>query len=137
MMNHEDYVENPDKLWKLLETADTRGYMMTTAVASGAEAKYDAKGNQVSSGETGLVDAHAYSIIAAVDVNLGRRDSAFSMFTLPARERLVLIRNPWGFREWSGDWSDMSNLWQVYPDALGNIKKALEARASDLGQDAV
>ena len=45
MLTHEDFAENPDKLWKFLETADARGYMMSTAVASGQEAQYDSKGN--------------------------------------------------------------------------------------------
>lgn len=117
MFNHEDYADDPEKLWKFLETGDSRGYLMTTAVASGQEAKYDSKGNQVSSGSTGLVDAHAYSIIAAVEVNLGSKSTTLGMFSLPESERLVLIRNPWGFREWSGDWSDSSELWQIYPHA--------------------
>jgi calpain-15 len=25
--------------------------------------------------------------------------------------RLVKIRNPWGFKEWGGDWSDKSDKW--------------------------
>lgn len=49
----------------------------------------------------GLVDAHAYSLIAAKEIknDLGK----------PVR--LLQIRNPWGKKEWSGDWSDASKLW--------------------------
>jgi hypothetical protein len=25
--------------------------------------------------------------------------------------QLLNIRNPWGEKEWDGDWSDMSELW--------------------------
>jgi calpain-15 len=44
----------------------------------------------------GLVDAHAYSLIAAKEIknDLGK----------PIR--LLQIRNPWGKKEWTGDWSD-------------------------------
>lgn len=73
------------------------------------------------SNELGLVDAHAYSIIAALDADIG----------LLAKERLVLIRNPWGFREWSGDWSDLSSKWDQYPNALSNIQKQLDKRAQE------
>ena len=44
--------------------------------------------------KVGLVDSHAYSLIAALEVNCG----AFT------KERLLMLRNPWGFREWGGDW---------------------------------
>ena len=43
---------------------------MTTAVMSGLESKIDEDGLQ-DSNEAGLVDAHAYSIIAAIDVEIG------------------------------------------------------------------
>ena len=49
----------------------------------------------------GLLDAHAYSIIAVLEAEI-------SLFS---REKMILIRNPWGFREWSGDWSDLSTKW--------------------------
>jgi hypothetical protein len=43
-------------------------------------------------------------------------------------ENLILIRNPWGFKEWSGDWSDTSKKWVDYPDAEKNIKIILDKR---------
>ena len=44
------------------------------------------------------------------------------------REKLVLIRNPWGFKEWAGDWSDLSDMWHIFPDAMKNIKKLMKER---------
>jgi hypothetical protein len=44
----------------------------------------------------GLVDAHAYSLIGAFEINLRNGK----------KERLCLIRNPWGKKEWTGDWGD-------------------------------
>ena len=57
--------------------------------------------------KVGLVDSHAYSLLAAVDVEIG----------LLKREKLVMLRNPWGYREWSGDWGDESKKWKDYPEA--------------------
>ena len=68
--------------------------------------------------KVGLVDAHAYSLIAAIEVNIN----------MVKKEKLVLVRNPWGFREWNGDWSDTSAQWKKYPDAAKNIEQALNAR---------
>jgi calpain-15 len=49
----------------------------------------------------GLIDGHAYSLIKAKEITTKHG----------AIVRLVLIRNPWGNKEWTGDWSDKSPLW--------------------------
>lgn len=43
----------------------------------------------------GLVDIHAYSLISCVELNVDNKIV-----------RLVKIRNPYGLKEWVGDWSD-------------------------------
>lgn len=48
----------------------------------------------------GLIDAHAYSLLAAKVVDDNGRNV-----------RLVKVRNPWGKREWKGDWSDGDKKW--------------------------
>ena len=48
----------------------------------------------------GLEDQHAYSLI-----------SAHQLDTPQGELRLVKIRNPWGYKEWNGDWSDSSPKW--------------------------
>ncbi len=45
---------------------------------------------------SGLVAGHAYTLLACLEVN---------------GVKLVRLRNPWGGREWEGDWSDRSPLW--------------------------
>jgi hypothetical protein len=52
----------------------------------------------------GLVDAHAYSLIAVKEIQLKNGRT----------ERLLKVRNPWGKKEWTGDWSDSSTLWDDY-----------------------
>ena len=44
---------------------------------------------------SGLVKGHAYSVTGAATVQVHGKDV-----------RIVRIRNPWGQREWTGDWSD-------------------------------
>ena len=56
----------------------------------------------------GLVDSHAYSLIAAFEFPISGGSTL----------KLVKIRNPWGFREWAGDWSDKSTKWTAELKAL-------------------
>ncbi|KAG6837412.1 hypothetical protein H0H93_010030 [Arthromyces matolae] len=44
----------------------------------------------------GLMGAHAYSVLRAVEYN---------------GKRFVVVRNPWGASEWTGPWSDGSKEW--------------------------
>ena len=43
----------------------------------------------------GLVKGHAYSITGAVKVKVQGKEV-----------KLLRIRNPWGEKEWNGDWGD-------------------------------
>ena len=54
----------------------------------------------------GVVDGHAYSLLHAMEV---QGDPGGSLI------RLVLLRNPWGHGEWTGDWSDKSEMWSKHP----------------------
>ena len=70
---------------------------MCTSVASQTDETLSTKAVK----SVGLVDAHAYSLIGAKLITLDNGKT----------ERLIQIRNPWGRKEWSGDWSDKSNKW--------------------------
>ena len=45
--------------------------------------------------KNGLIKGHAYSVTGIKKVQVGGRELD-----------LVRIRNPWGKKEWNGDWSD-------------------------------
>ena len=47
-------------------------------------------------GSDGIQGRHAYSVLRAVDYG---------------KERLVMVKNPWGHSEWNGPWSDGSKEW--------------------------
>mmetsp|Transcript_41231 Transcript_41231/g.94847 ORF Transcript_41231/g.94847 Transcript_41231/m.94847 type:complete len:476 (-) Transcript_41231:138-1565(-) len=70
------------------------------------------------SGNYGLHQKHAYSILHVKKVSTGVVGG--STF------RMLQIRNPWGSGEWTGDWSDKSDLWEKNPavkKALGYVDK--------------
>ena len=55
---------------------------------------------------TSIMGGHAYCVIAAFEIEFERKD-------LPGQtnHHLLLIRNPWGFYEWDGLWSDSDPIW--------------------------
>ena len=48
----------------------------------------------------GIVTGHSYSVVKAFEVE-----------TKEGLVRLLMLRNPWGEKEWTGAWSDNSPLW--------------------------
>ncbi|XP_056424403.1 calpain-8-like isoform X2 [Hyla sarda] len=59
--------------------------------------------------DDGLVKSHAYSIIRAEEVTLKDGSTV----------QLIRLRNPWGFQEWTGAWSDGI----PFPDFLKEFKR--------------
>ncbi|KAJ6467998.1 hypothetical protein C8R47DRAFT_1152164 [Mycena vitilis] len=56
----------------------------------------------------GLISAHAYSVLRAVEYN---------------GKRFVVLRNPWGDSEWTGPWSDGAKEWtEEWLPALKQLK---------------
>jgi len=50
----------------------------------------------------GILAGHAYSILDAIEIpkDISKKDRH--------KSRLLRIRNPWGYKEWNGKWSDES-----------------------------
>ncbi len=77
-----------EELWNLVFSADQKGFVMCTAVAS-----EDYAGEHA---QKGLATNHAYTLIGAYETG---------------GHRLVKIRNPWGSFEWNGKWNDNDPDW--------------------------
>jgi hypothetical protein len=116
--------------WGRLLSFSKEGFPM------GAATQYDATHKSV-----GLVGCHAYSILEVVEIQgmPGRQlqiDELFAKTTSESNKRqkveereesilrLLRIRNPWGKREFTGDWSYNSELWTKKLQAqLGKTNK--------------
>mmetsp|Transcript_9712 Transcript_9712/g.9532 ORF Transcript_9712/g.9532 Transcript_9712/m.9532 type:complete len:159 (+) Transcript_9712:405-881(+) len=80
-------------IWEEISEADMNKYIICASSGEGQlnKERYD---------EMGLISEHAYSVIAATEVD-----------TAKGRERLLKLRNPWGHKEWKGKWSDNDESW--------------------------
>ena len=100
-------VMNKDKLWNKILSAEQKNFPMCCSVASQAG---DISNKDVK--DKNLSDGHAYSLIAAKVLQLDNGQT----------ERLLQIRNPWGHKEWQGDWSDKSPKWTESTKRQVNLK---------------
>jgi len=81
-----------EEVWKKLQEAKNNEFIMTAGT-----------GNRISAEEyqrVNLEPGHAYTIIDVYELKVNGVNT-----------KLLKIRNPWGVGEWSGNWSDQSNLW--------------------------
>ena len=61
----------------------------------------------------GLVNNHAYTLSSVKEYDYQGQNI-----------RLVRLRNPWGYKEWFGDWSDNSSLWDDELKKVFNLVSA-------------
>eukprot|EP01022_Parablepharisma_sp_SALTPOND_P026586 TRINITY_DN64445_c0_g1_i1.p1 TRINITY_DN64445_c0_g1~~TRINITY_DN64445_c0_g1_i1.p1 ORF type:complete len:1204 (-),score=5.94 TRINITY_DN64445_c0_g1_i1:53-3520(-) len=87
-----DEVKNKDEIWLKIKAADEKDYIMT---ASGSGPLLSEEYTAV-----GLIKNHAYSLI-------GVKEVSYNGYPI----RLVQLRNPWGEKEWNGEWSDSWPGW--------------------------
>ena len=76
-------------LWSEIKYAEDNGYIMACCSQFKDEIE-----------SFGLVPGHAFTLISAKEATIKGE-----------KIELVKLRNPWGYREWNGPWSDKSNLW--------------------------
>ena len=80
-----------EEIWLKYKKAQEKGFLMTAGTNCDEKLPLE---------EMGLVPGHAYTIIKVLEI-----------ITNEGKQKLVNLRNPWGHKEWSGDWSDSSLKW--------------------------
>ena len=81
--------EKIEELWEKMDNAFKKNYILTAGTPSISKVT-----------EVGLVMGHAYTLVKVYKVN-----------TDFGEERLVKLKNPYRDEEFTGDWSDNSDLW--------------------------
>lgn len=97
--------------WEAMLEARRRGYVMACATNDFKDRKCNERGVDQA---TGLVGAHAYSILGVYEVTIegGKpRRLQPNEKSDPKNLKLIKLRNPWGKTEWKRDWSDDSAKW--------------------------
>lgn len=89
-------LSQPLAVWKAISNADSNNCIMSASSRKEVENK-------------GLVNSHAYTLIGT-----------FILRSKGKEIKMVKLRNTWGFKEWTGDWSDKSKLWG--PEEKAQIK---------------
>jgi len=89
-------------LFKQLLQYRESGFLLGAGSPAGSDSESNAS-------PSGIVQGHAYSILDVQEVDA---------------IQLVRLRNPWGRKEWTGDWSDHSDKWTRRMKAkLGHVEK--------------
>ena len=97
-------VHDSNQLFELLLGHLCCRHIISCMIGGQAHAMEEAKCN-------GLYVKHYYALLNMVSE---ARDDATPV-------RLVLLRNPWGRKEWSGDWSDSSEQWEQHPKLAAKL----------------
>jgi len=91
------------KVWKILIEADKNNQCMFCTIMGQSEAVR----------RDGLIEGHAYTLISAREIHSEKMGLL----------NLVKVRNPWGNEiEWTGDWSDKSELWKMNKDVAFHLQ---------------
>ncbi|XP_078142886.1 calpain-1 catalytic subunit-like [Centroberyx gerrardi] len=88
--------KKPSDLWDVMNRATQCKTMMACGTYGGEK--------EEATDKVGLVGGHAYAVTGVKQVYVESEDTMVN---------LVRIWNPWGEKEWNGDWSDKSALWNT------------------------
>ena len=97
-------IKDIDIIWKELKKAFEDGHIITCC------SKFD---NEIE--KYGLVSGHTFTVTNLVEGYVNKKYT-----------RLIRLRNPWGYKEWIGDWSDHSKLWTEEAKKELNINLHIE-----------
>jgi hypothetical protein len=82
-------IKDNNEIWKLFKKASDNNYIMTCGTKK-----------NFSMINEGLIPSHGFSVISVKEGTISGE-----------LVKLIYIRNPYGFKEWQGKWSDKSDLW--------------------------
>ena len=82
---------NKEEIWLKYQNAQEKGFLMIAGTNVDDDLPIESMG---------LVSGHAYTIIKVIEVK-----------TNSGKQKLINLRNPWGHKEWIGDWCDSSIKW--------------------------
>ena len=85
-------IATSNKIWNQMLEATKQNFLVA------ASSSHDTRNKKME--EKGIVAGHAYSCLGVQEVT-----------TKNGTVKLVHLRNPWGYREWNGDWCDSSKKW--------------------------
>ncbi|XP_071979246.1 calpain-1 catalytic subunit-like [Engystomops pustulosus] len=100
-----------EEVWEMVVEAERRKSLMACYI----QVSDAADAGRVD--EDGLVQGHAYSVLGAQEVKL-----------CSGEVTLIRLRNPWGFTEYKGPWSDKSSEWMSVSD---EERRALNQQRED------
>ena len=99
----------PEQLWTYMLKADKSEFVMCASTGSMNDENVATEEMKAA----GLVDGHAFALISVKEINLDAGGTV----------KLIKIRNPWGKKEWNGDWSDGSATWTAGTKAQVDFKE--------------
>ena len=97
-------IKDIDIIWIELKKAFEEGHIITCC------SKFD---NEIE--KYGLISGHTFTVTNLVEGYVNEKNT-----------RLIKLRNPWGYKEWIGDWSDHSKLWTEEAKKELNINLHIE-----------
>ena len=97
-------IKDIDLIWNEFTKAFKEGHIITCC------SKFD---NEIE--KYGLVSGHTFTVTNLVEGYVSKKYT-----------RLIRLRNPWGYKEWIGDWSDHSKLWTEEAKKELNINLNIE-----------
>jgi len=83
-----------DQIWEILTSADANDYIIGAGTSG--------SGNHDLKNSVGLSQSHAYSVLGAYELHDANDE---------VTQRLLMLRNPWGFETYRGDWHDADESW--------------------------
>ena len=94
-----------DLNWKILREAFENKFILT----AGSDDLNNGKDDYLE--KIGIAGSHAYSLLGVYELSKSGGRYRMARTSSKSNERILKLRNPWGKKEWKGDWNDTSSKW--------------------------